>query len=527
MSEKGLLLIPGRQYSFETLVEIARRRKWLIVLPAIAIAAAAAVVIQRLPNVYRSETLILVVPQRVPESYVRSTVTARIEDRLQAISQQILSRTRLEQIVTDFNLYPEERAEGELMEDIVEHMRTVDIGIGVVKGDAFRVNFASDDPRVAMRVTERLGSLFIDESLRDREILAQGTSEFLATQLDEARRELVLNENKLLEYQRTFNGELPAQMSANLQGQHNAEMALQSLGESLNRDRERRITLERQVADIVEAPEGTAASSTNAAASEGISKTVQDELQMAQQSLIALELKLKPDHPDVRRVRRNIEELKKRVEVQQLEGVITSRPTSIVVMDYAKRKRLLDARAELDNLDREIQAKLAEDQRLRSVQAMYQARIEAAPLREAELTALTRDYETLQQNYRSLLAKKEESQISANLESRQIGEQFKILDPARVPERPVSPNRPQLYLLGALAALAIGIGLAAAAEYFDRTLRTEADVRAALNLMVLATIPSIRDAASASRRLRRNLALGAGATAVIAIGVTVAWRLLS
>jgi uncharacterized protein involved in exopolysaccharide biosynthesis len=244
-------VIPGKQYSFDTLLQVASRRKWLIILPAIAIALIAGVIIQQLPNVYRSETLILVVPQRVPETYVKSTVTARIEDRLQAISQQILSRTKLEQIITDFNLYADERADGELMEDIVERMRMRDVGIGVVKGDAFRLSFMSDDPRVAMRVTERLGSLFIDESYRDREVLAQSTSEFLATQLDEARRQLVVNESKLQEYQRTFNGELPSQMSANLQGLHNTEIALQQLGESLNRDRERRITFERTVADVL------------------------------------------------------------------------------------------------------------------------------------------------------------------------------------------------------------------------------------------------------------------------------------
>jgi hypothetical protein len=195
-------------------------------------------------------------------------------------------------------------------------------------------------------------------------------------------------------------------------------------------------------------------------------------------------------------------------------------------MDYAKRKRLLDAKSELENLDRVIESKHAEEQRLRSVLGMYQARIEATPVREAELTALMRDYETLQQTYRSLLAKKEESQISANLEKRQIGEQFKIVDPARIPERPISPNRPQLYTLAVLGALLIGLGLAAAAEYFDRSLRNEADVRAALNLMVLATVPSIRDAAASAGRLRRRLAVGAGVTTVLAIGATVAWSLL-
>jgi len=195
-------------------------------------------------------------------------------------------------------------------------------------------------------------------------------------------------------------------------------------------------------------------------------------------------------------------------------------------MDYNKRKKLTDARTELDNIDRQIQGKTAEEGRLQGQIAMYNARIQAAPLREAELTSLTRDYETLQQTYRSLLGKKEESQISANLEKRQIGEQFKILDPARMPERPSSPDRPRLYLMSIISAVALGFAAAAAAEFFDRSLRNEADVRAALNLLVIATVPYMRDKAAAARRLRRNVAIGVGATTALAVCATVAWRLL-
>ena len=515
-------MIPGTTYTFDVIWRIVWRRKWLIVLPALAVAAAAIVMINRLPDLYRAETLILVVPQRVPESYVRSTVTARIEDRLQSISQQIMSRTRLEQVINDFNLYAQERANKELMEDIVERMRTRDIGINIIKGDAFRVSYTASDPRVAMRVTERLGSLFIDESLRDREVLADGTTDFLATQLDEAQRRLVANENKLLEYQRLHDGELPAQTPANLQALHNAEQALQSLGQSLNHDRERRITLERTVADIIETPDAAPAVDKPAPVQ---SFNLEEELATQKRALLAVELKLRPDHPDVRKQRRVIEELEKRVEAQKLLGELTARPTGpAVMMDPAKRKRLTEARIELDNLDRQIQGKLAEEGRLQGMIAMYNARIQAAPLREAELTALTRDYETLQQSYRNLLEKKEESQISANLEKRQIGEQFKILDPARMPERPASPDRPRLYVMAMLAALAIGLAAAAAAEFFDRSLRSEADVRAALNLMVLATIPDMHD--TPVRRSRRKVAIGVAATTALAVGATVAWRLL-
>jgi len=521
-------VIPGKNYSFDDLWQIAWRRKWLIVLPTLVIGLGSAAYISRLPNMYRSETLILVVPQRVPESYVRSTVTARIEDRLQSISQQILSRTRLEQVITDFNLYAKERADKELMEDIIEKMRTRDINLSIIRGDSFRVSYTASDPRTAMRVTERLGSLFIDESLRDREVLADGTTQFLATQLDEAQRKLVETENKLLEYQRLHDGELPSQSAANLQAQHNAEMALQSIGEALNRDRERRITLERTVADILESPD-----EKPAAVADGTRKptavNLDDELLVQKQALLAIELKLRPEHPDVRKQRRVVEELEKRVEAARLQGELTLKPSAtatVAGMDASKRKRLTDARIELDNLDRQIQGKMAEEARQQGLIALYQGRLQAAPLREAELTALMRDYEILQQSYRSLLQKKEESQMSANLEKRQIGEQFKILDPARMPEKPASPDRPRLYLIALAAALAAGFGAAALREFFDRTLRTEADVQAALNLVVLATVPSIRNAAAAASRWRRNLAVGAGALTVLAVGAAVAWRLL-
>src|SRR5258706_6058645 len=142
-------MIPGKQYTPELLMQIAGRYKWRIILPFVLIAATASVVTHYWPNEYRSDTLILVVPQRVPENYVRSTVTTRIEDRLQSISQQILSRTRLERIIQDFNLYADERRTA-IMEDIVERMRKTNIEIQVVKGDASKDGFTSDDARTAM-----------------------------------------------------------------------------------------------------------------------------------------------------------------------------------------------------------------------------------------------------------------------------------------------------------------------------------------------------------------------------------------
>jgi uncharacterized protein involved in exopolysaccharide biosynthesis len=172
-----------------------RQRLWYIAFPIVACAATAGIVGRYLPSRYQSETLILVVPQRVAESYVPSTVTTTIEERLQSITQLVLSRTRLERIIQDFNLYADARRTG-IMEDIVEGMRR-DIGIQVVKGDAFRVSYIGDEPRTAMRVTERLASLFIEENLRARDVLAEGTAQFLDTQIEETRSRIVDKEAEL------------------------------------------------------------------------------------------------------------------------------------------------------------------------------------------------------------------------------------------------------------------------------------------------------------------------------------------
>jgi len=191
-----------------------------------------------------------------------------------------------------------------------------------------------------------------------------------------------------------------------------------------------------------------------------------------------------------------------------------------------RRSRLDDMTTELSNLDKQIAFKTAEEKRLRGVVGEYQQRIEATPTRESELVDLMRDYGTMQTQYQGLLAKKQDSQISTNLERRQIGEQFKILDPARLPTRPFSPNRPRMYLMGVVGGLAFGLTLVALLEYLDRRMRSEDDVRIALNLPVLATIPWIHEP-SGGRRGRRAMAISASATATFLVGAAVvAWRIL-
>jgi polysaccharide chain length determinant protein (PEP-CTERM system associated) len=517
-------VIPGKQYTPELLLSIAWRRKWLIIPPALAIAITAGAVIYRLPNVYRAESVILIVPQRVPDSYVHSTITAGIDDRLQSISQQILSRTRLEKIIDEFDLYADHRKTA-LKEDILDEVRA-NVGLDIIRGNAFTVSFTSDNPETAMRVTNRLASLFIDENLRDREVLADGTSQFLDSQLEEARRQLIDNEKKLEEYRRSHFGQLPTQLEANLEALHNSEMQLQSLGDSINRDRDRRLVLERSLADAnlldVNAPPSRPAQ-TSSSGDDPAGMTATEQLAGAETELQAMLLRLKPEHPDVVRMKRTIAELQKRAGA---EAPAPSTLPSVSLTELLRRNRVEEVQAEIENIDRQLASKLADEKQLRATLAEYQKRIEGIPTRESELTALMRDYDTIQDSYRSLLSKKADSRIAANLERRQIGEQFKILDQARLPQKPYTPNRQKLYAESAAGGLGIGLALAALVEYLDCTMRSEEDVRAAVNLLVLATVP-LMPSPRLARRRRNIVALSISiGVAMIGIGAAVAWRLL-
>jgi polysaccharide chain length determinant protein (PEP-CTERM system associated) len=518
-------MIPGKTYTSEDFLRIAWRRKWVILIPFLVASVATYVIVKRLPNRYQSKTLILVVPQRVPDSYVHSTVSAPIEDRLRSMKEQILSRSRLERVVEDFNLYTDERRRLN-MEDVVEKMRR-EIVVDTVKGDSFTVGYTADNSRVAMQVTRRLASMFIEESLLDRVVLAEGTSKFLESQLEDARQRLIAHEKKLAAYRERYAGELPTQLQSNLQIEHSAETQLQSIIESINRDRDRKLLQERLLADA-QSTEPSAAPAVLSAAVTPAGMSAAEQLEIARNTLRDLELRLKPAHPDIARARRAVHELELKVTVDKAQpatkDVAAPSPTAAQI---AQRNRTRELNLEIQNLDEQIARKQAEQRRLENVIATYQHRIAAVPTHESELTELMRDYETLQKSYESLLSRKEDSKIAANLERRQIGEQFKIIDPALEPEKPVSPKRMQLDILGAAIGLALGLGLAALLEYLDTSLKTEEDVVEALMLPVLALIPMMTNESDARQQQRRRVIISCvvGALVLISVAAATAWKL--
>ncbi len=235
-----------------------------------------------------------------------------------------------------------------------------------------------------------------------------------------------------------------------------------------------------------------------------------------------LEARLTEKHPDVAAKRREVETLEERLGARPAVAPGTDANAARL---SAQRNRVLQITAEIEKLDHQLGAKEQEEARLNGVIADYRRKVEAVPSRETEITELMRDYDTLQRTYTSLLGKQQDSTIAANLERRQIGEQFKVLDPARVAERPFSPNRLRINFIGVLAGLFVGLGLVALVEYRDTTLRTEEDILQVLSLPVLAVIPFME---SPKEQRRRHLKIILTSVAgVAALGVTVVILALS
>lgn len=515
-------MLPGKQYKPEDIVQILRRRFWLVVVPFALISAGTAVAVRRLPDYYRSDTLILVVPQKVPEAYVKSTVTTRIEDRLDGLKQQILSRTRLERIIEEFGLYAEERRTG-LMEDIVQKMRKdIVIDPRVERSDAFSVTYVGRDPRTVMKVTEKLASMFIDESLHDRGVLADSTNQFLEGQLEDVRSRLVESEQKVQEYKKTHTGQLPTQLASNLQSFSNTTLEIQALIQSIHDDQTRRLMLEKQLADLenpIEIPQAVEPAGASPIGPDGtaVFGTAQ-MLNLHRASLANLQAQKKlPDHPDVKTVTKLIAEYEKKLQDEALEQPV-SRAASQVVSpaEQARRRKIDTIQEQLEQLNAQMAYKLSEEKRLRGEATKFQIRIDAAPTRESEMAGITRDYTQLSAQYSGLLAKKEDSRIAANLERRQIGEQFKLLDAARVPERPFKPDRRRYNLMGMAAGLSLGLALVALLEYRDSTYKTDDELMSVLSLPVLAVVPRMQSDQERRKSLKRRWLLGIGLGGTVA-----------
>jgi polysaccharide chain length determinant protein (PEP-CTERM system associated) len=519
-------VIPGKTYKPEDALEAAWRRRWVIVAPFVLLTLATIGISMVLPDRYRAEATLLIVPQRVPENYVKPTVTTRLDERLRSIGQQILTRTQLERIMQEFNLYPEERRTM-IMEDVIEMMKTRDIDIGPPRGGAagtFTVAFEAANPRTAMIVTERLASLFIRQNLEDRSAFAEQTDQFLESQLEESRRKLKEHEAKLEAFKRENPGRMPEEMQANQMALTSGQGQLQALQETIYRDRDRQLMLQQMINDAK--AQLAALQSTVDTSAPAVSQSAARQLEAAKQALRIMSQTKRPDHPDIRAQQRLIRDLEQKAAAEALQQPVSATaPPASSPGEAALRSKINEMQAEHDQIERRLATKQESEKQLLAGINAARERLGSIPSVSTKLTELTRDYTTLQAQYQSLLAKSQEAKIAANMERREIGEQFKIIDPPRLPPRPASPNRPRMNMLGSALGLAIGLALAMLLEYRDTSLRSEEDVLLTVSLPVLAFVPTMVTAAEREKRRRTRFLLASSGLAGVLLSVAViAWK---
>jgi polysaccharide chain length determinant protein (PEP-CTERM system associated) len=508
-------MLPGKVYKPEDVLRILRKRIWVVLVPWAIVAATTAGVARKLPDIYQSTALIQVTPPQVPDNIVRATTTVRLEDRLSAIQQTILSRTKLEAIIQELNLYEKER-KTQIMQDVVENMRD-DIHVQTSKGDAFTVRYQGRNPTQVMQVTEKLASLFKTQSMKEGEDRAQGTTSFVESQAEEAKRKLLDTEERLKKYRLAHSGELPSQAPANMAAISSIQMQLQSLAQSINSDQTARQFLERQIADLENQNEPASVAVPVA----GETGTAAQNLVAAKSGLAALQARgVRPDHPDYKAAQRLIRDLTQQVEAESLNKPVGA-GGGLSREEQARQKRLADLREQLEQVKKQIDAKTADEKKLRANAAIYQGRVDMVPVRDAELVELNRDYATYSQIYNDLMAKKAASSMAVDLATRQIGEQFMLIDAARLPQRPSSPNRVVINLGGIFGGLALGLALVALLEYRDTTFKTDTELARVLALPVLAVVPLMKSDAERRADFRKQLFLNVGLASTVFLCLAV------
>lgn len=513
------------------------RRRWWLMGPLFMLGWLGFAVAHWWPYLYRSDALVLVEQQKVPEQYVTPNVVSDLQDRLESMKQQILSRTRLQRLIEQFNLYSRERAHM-VMEDVVNQMRE-DIRIEALQArgrpgelTAFRISYAAKNPRVAQQVNNELTSLFIEENLQARTQESVGTTAFLENQLEQARKDLAEQEQRQREYKLRYLGQLPEQQQSNLQILSSLEAQLHAAADSLARAEQQRIYLE-STRDEYRAMQQSLGAKVG---SEHISPlaTAEAALSDLRKQLKDLEGTYTPQHPDILKLKEKIsqwETLRQQLSAEPASSQKKADQASGQKKDEAHAAAaaatpdpaLIEVESRLKAVALEIQDGQKEVDALRTRIGEFQSRLNLTPVREQQLAEVTRAYDNSRQYYQSLLQKKLQSELATNLEKRQQGEQFRILDPASLPEKPDDPSPLEIILIGWGLGACVGIGLTAFHEFRDEVVRSEKDIKASSGLPILVRIPVLRTAREERRQkwYRDFEVVGVSLLTLLSLGASV------
>jgi polysaccharide chain length determinant protein (PEP-CTERM system associated) len=475
-------MLGHRALTLQDYSTILKRRWWIIAIPAIIFPIVGYGITFFVQPEYLSQTLVLVEQQKVPESYVKAVVTEDLSGRLASMKEQILSRSRLQPIIERFNLFANS---GLSMDDRIDRTRK-NIGIAPIQSEIARTNglpgffisFKASDPRTAQLVCGEIQSLFVSENLSDRAASAAGTTDFLKGQLAEAKAKLDEQDEKLRKFQQTYVGKLPGAESSNIN-------MLTTLNTQLDAATQAIARLEQNKSYV----ESMAALQQNQASQVGEHGTTpqgrQGELQQLQAQEADLTSRYTDDYPDVVSVRRKIRELREQIANAPAPAAPTPAASTPKPADSIAALQL---RTQLRSMDQEIAMKKRDQASIQSQLHLYQERVASSPEVEEEYKSITRDNQTAQTFYDELLNKIQTATMAANLEKRQQGEQFRVMDEPNLPESPSSPKRPVFIMGGLAAGLFLGLFIVGTLEYLDTAVRSERDIWAFTKLPTLGVI---------------------------------------
>jgi polysaccharide chain length determinant protein (PEP-CTERM system associated) len=490
--------------SMEEYWAIIQRRRWHILIPTFLFWAIALSGSWLIPPTYESEALVLIEQQKVPEQYVIPNVTVNLQDRLKSMTQQILSRTRLQSTIDHFHLYQGRRRWAlNQSKDPIEQMRK-DITIDLVEAPgrpgqltAFKIRYSADTPQLAQQVNGELASLFIDENLKSQQELSEGTTAFLQSQLADARAKLEVQEAKVRAFKANHFGNLPSQVETNVQILTGLQSQLQNVQKALDTANQQRLYLE----SLQQEYQSIQANLDNGKTSVALPSALNKDLLDARQKLQEAQLRYTDDHPDVIKLQDKVsrlEKLQQQADSQDVAQDVASkspRPTSgidpgaAIEVQRGSTTPMMQTQSQLKANRLEIQNYQQREKTIEADIAAYQARLNSTPATEQELADISRGYEESKANYNSLLQKQNQSQLATSLQERQQGEEFHTLDPPSLPVRPAAPNHLLFSIGGMILGCTMGVGLTAFLEATDARVRHEKDLADIVPVKVLIGIP--------------------------------------
>jgi len=513
-----------RQRKPSEYLKILRRRKWLLILPVIAVTVAVGYVVYRLPDVYESETLIVVRPSNLPTSVVTTVTEDSLTRQLTSINQVVTSRSSLQPLVEKYDLYRTERGRGEPMETVIDSMRdNIRVAVNTSRNDitnGFNIAFRYRDPKIAQAITAELASKYINVQTADVVNSSTAAKTFIDNQVSQSQEALAAVDKQRVEFMSKNVGILPTEVQslfAQLNGLREEQKALIA---DVGRLQDRRAAAASQLVLIKQNNEQqieeAATNITDPKTTQGWSNLVARRAQL-EGELTRLLQELKPKHPDVLAKQKELDQVKDEMNQQIAEWKDNIKAKQ---EKYSKRPNLTAGAVEneIKYVDGEItrqQTALAANEK--NIASLVD-RINHVPGVEVALGAIEREYQTKKIALDQLLAQQQKITLNKDAAAQQQGEGIEVVDAANLPSQPVAPKRLLLSSIGLAAGLAIGLLLIGIFEGPRLlTIQNAEDARHYTGLPVLLSVPELltpQEARAVPRRRRLLLAAGVVATLV-------------